>query len=200
MRPDLIRIATFASAVALIFLLTGCGPKSPEQQVADTRAQYVVQLNTWAPREPVVEEVAEEPAAEDAAEGDTGTESTVEEAAGGDQGSDDQGSDDQEMAMEIAGPRPMTIFFDLIVRFDGDEALPGITVDVTHADPFEQEKGAYRQWIDTAGMAKRDTRQISFVLEGIEFEDGDTFSVLLRAHVPLEERGDYREFVEAGSS
>ncbi|MEM7587566.1 MAG: hypothetical protein AAF560_29530, partial [Acidobacteriota bacterium] len=110
----------------------------------------------------------------------------------------EEAAEGEEMMEVEAGPQLRPIFFDLIVRFDGYDALPGITVDITHADAFQKEKEVFRHWLDTTGMAKSDTRQIDFILEDIEFEDGDVFSVMLRETVPSEERGEYREFAEAG--
>ncbi len=99
---------------------------------------------------------------------------------------------------EESGPRPMDISLHLLVRFSGDEALTGITVEVTQADPFGKEKEPTLHWIETAGMGKSDVQQVDLRLEGVEFEDGDAFSVLLREVVPAEARSQYREFAEAG--
>lgn len=105
-----------------------------------------------------------------------------------------EGTEGETMSEPAAGPSPATILIDLIVRFDGSEPLPGITVDIAQADPFEKTKASYRHWIETAGMFKRDTRQISFDLEVEDFQVGDVFSVVLESHVAAEDRGEYREF------
>ena len=89
----------------------------------------------------------------------------------------------------------MNVLFDLVVYFRGRKALKGITVDVTHADDADQEKAVYQQWIDTDGMINGDTRQVDFLLEGMEVEEGDAFAVTLASGVPAD-LGNYPEFSE----
>ena len=182
---------------ALVVLVVGCRPQTYEEQVTETRAQYTVELNSWNLEiyepEPLeareegevageavamaAEAVAAEASAEAAEEAEEGTEEEMEEE------------------IEASGPRSADVLFDLIVRFGGEgPALPGITADIVHSDPFDEEKNRYPQWIETSGMVGGDTRQVNFVLEGIEFEDGDEFSVEFNEFVPPEERGEYREF------
>ena len=207
MRQSLNRVVLSVLTLACVVFLAGCPAKSPEEQIAEARSQYTVQLNTWAPRDP---EVVVEEALEGEAEGAmAGAPQAAAEAAGaaeaavaaeaivaeGEEAAEGEGEMDMEME---SGPKTRPIFFDLIVRFDGYDALPGLTVDITHADAFEKEKAVYRQWLDTSGMAKSDTRQIDFILDDIAFEEGDVFSVQLRSNIPAEERGDYQEFAAAG--
>jgi hypothetical protein len=87
--------------------------------------------------------------------------------------------------------------FDVVVRFDGRKSLPGITIDISHRDPFEKEKARYQQWIETPGMSRGDARQLSFEKEISNYETGDQFAIEFRPFIPPEERGDYREFTEA---
>jgi hypothetical protein len=193
------------SLLAAVLLLAGCAQKSPEERVAETRAEYTVRLNAFLPQEPEVEEPAagegEEMAGEDEEMAEEGEEMAGEgeEAMAADEmegGDEEMAGEGEEMAAE--GPHTAEILFDLIVQFEGDEALPGITVDISHADPFEQEKAVYHHWIETGDMIKGETKQESFVMAIPDFETGDVFSVDLRSYVPPEERGEYREFAEAG--
>ena len=96
-----------------------------------------------------------------------------------------------------AEPPKATILFDLLIRFEGEDPLSGITVDITQADPFERQKEHRRHWIDTSHFLGGSLEQVSFELEGFDFEDGDVFSVELQP-VAAEERGEYREFSEVG--
>ena len=91
------------------------------------------------------------------------------------------------------GPRSQDVLFDLVVSFRGTASLDGITVDVTQAGADEQEKARYHHYIETGGMLDGETRQVEFVLEGLEVEEGDAFSVTLASGVPAE-LGAYREF------
>ena len=191
--------------VAFVFLVAaGCGPNSPEDQVAATRAQYTVRLESFTAEQPEPEPVMEEEVvAEEGEAAATATASAVEsamvaeEAVAGEEGAGEEGMDEEEVVE--SGPRPTDVILHLLVRFGGDEALPGITVEVTQADPFGKEKEPTLHWVETAGMGKSDVQQVDLRLEGIEYEDGDGFSVLLRQTVPAEDRAQYREFAEAGS-
>ncbi len=204
-RQRISRVLLCVIVVACVAVLTGCAAKSPEDQIAETRTQYTVRLNTWAPRdpEPMVDEgmmegdamAAGAEAAESAAEA---AESVAEAAESAVEAGEEMAEGEEEVTEADVVPQTRKIFFDLIVRFDGTKSLPGITVDITHADAFEKEKGQHRYWLDTAGMLKSDTRQIDFELEDVEFVDGDVFSVALRPQVPPEERGEYREFTVTG--
>ncbi len=176
----------------------GCGPASPEEQVAATRAQYTVRLESFTAEEPppAVEEMMMEEAAEAVAAVEEAAEAAeaAEETAEG----EESGEVLEEEAPVESGPRATDVILHLLVRFGGKEALPGITVEVTQADPFGKEKEPTLHWIETAGMVKSDVKQVDLKLEGLEFEEGDAFAVLLRAPVPAEQRSQYREFTEAG--
>ena len=77
---------------------------------------------------------------------------------------------------------------------DIDIYQPVISVAVepkTHAD----QETTYQHYIDTAGMINGDTRQVDFLLEGLEFEEGDAFAVTLAQGVPAD-LSQYREFSE----
>lgn len=185
---------------ALAILVAGCGPQSPEERVAAARAQYIVDLKGWMPQEPEPVDVMEEAliqegeaiaeAAEASAMAAEATAEAVEEYA-------EEGEEGiEEGVEEETGPRTVDVLFDIIVRFNGSgTSLPGITAEVIHSDPLDEEKATYRAYIDTAGMAKGESRQLDFVLEGLEVEEGDGFAVDLVEGVPAD-LGEYREFSE----
>ena len=178
--------------VASLFL-AGCPEKSPELVVAEQRAKYTVKLNTFMAKEPEPAETMEVMEGEMAAAAEEAA--VAEEAEMVEEGAEGEG--EEEMA-EPEGPSSTTVFFDLLVNYDGRDApLPGITVDISHADPFEKEKGAYKHWIDTSGMVRGQMTQFDFELDVPDFETGDVFSVDLRSNIPPEEFGDYREFATA---
>jgi hypothetical protein len=110
----------------------------------------------------------------------------------------------EEMMMEPEmeeGPRTAQILLDVLVAFDGSESLPGLTIDISHADPFQKEKATFREYIETGPMLSGEQKQMTVVLEVENFETGDAFGASVRSNVPAEEQGEYREFAEyAGGS
>lgn len=194
--PQTLRHVTSVLVALAALSAVACGPGSPEEQIAAARAQYTVRLESFTAEQPApeVDEMAPTAVAEEAAGAAEAVAVAAEAAAEAESG------ESEAMAEEVpeeSGPKPTDIILHLLVRFGGEEALPGITVEVTQADPFGKEKEPTLHWIETAGMTKSDVQQIDLELEGVEFEDGDAFSVLLSQHVPPEERGQYREFAEA---
>lgn len=159
-----------ATATAAAVCLAACQPKDPQVRVAQIRSEYTVKLNAWRVVAPETEGEANlgEPGA---ALGETPAET---------------------------GARPVTVMFDVLVSFRGKEPLPGITLDITQADPFEKEKDHRRHWIDTSKFINGSFEQIAFELGGFQLIDGDVFSVDLLQFVPEDVRGEYREFAEAG--
>lgn len=194
LRPSLLGL--LAAACAL--LVVACQPQSPEQRVIEARSQYVVELNSWFPQEkppePIIEEVTED--------GESGDDATANESAdstdaveGGDADSEMEG---EIMMIEPVGPRPVDIFLDLIVRFDGEEPLPGITLDVSQVNAAGEDKNSWRHFLEIPTIIKSETKQVSFTLEDVLFEEGDQFSVVLAKSVDPAERGEYREFAASG--
>ena len=173
--------------------LVACQPKSPEQEVAELRASYTVQLNAWIPQkgEPADEVQGAAIFDDEVAVMDDG------ETAGGETAGDGAMSDEggEEAATEPAGPQTLPILFDLAVRFNGrGKKLAGMTVDVTHADVAQHEKAVYRQWIETGDIVKGDTVQRNFVLT-LPLAEGDAFSVEVVPGVPAD-LSQYREFAQ----
>jgi hypothetical protein len=169
--------------------LVACGPSSPAEEVAKARRQYTVKFNTWILQKnaPVAVDTMDVDPSEGADDGSEG------------EGGDTPGGNLADLSDEIAeldlAPQPASILFDLLVRFDGPEPLPGITLEVTHADPFEKEKEVRLHFIETASFTGAEKiQQVSFVLDDFAYEDGDLFSVDYREVVPEADRAGYREF------
>lgn len=171
------------AALAVALCSAACQPTDPQVRVAQIRSQYTVKLSSWLP-------LAAEPET-------TEPEITEPEAELAEPVPETPPLPLGEEAPVEAGPRPTTIAFDVLISFDGNEPLPGITLDITHADPFQKEKDHRRHWIDTSRFRKGSTEQIDFQLGGFDFIEGDVFSVDLLQNVPAEVRGEYREFAEA---
>lgn len=172
--------------VVSTFALVGCQQLTPEEEVAQKRSQYTVELNSWFVKEPPPEEIVEEAVEETAEEIQ---EEQLEETTPA----------DEVEIVEPEEPEPQTIFFDLIVLWDGrGEPLPGITVEVSHVGADGEEKGSWPEWLEIPDIVKGSTKQVSFEREGVIFEEGDQFAVTLESSVPPEERDRYREFATAG--
>ncbi len=195
------------SIILLVLVgLVACTPSSPEERVAEARSKYRVTLNTFFAQQPEVEEMTDEmtggamdemtmdematdvAASASAAAGD--------EAAAADEAAPMDGEEGMDEELDM-GPQPTNMLFDLVVLFEGTDPLDGLTLDISQADPFEAEKATFRHYIDLGPMVKSETRQVSFELEIMDYEEGDLFSVNLREYVAPEDRSAYREFVEA---
>ncbi|GMU67416.1 MAG: hypothetical protein AMXMBFR36_36900 [Acidobacteriota bacterium] len=91
------------------------------------------------------------------------------------------------------GTGTQRIVLDVLVDWSGRKSLPGLTLDVSMADPAGTEKVRRRVWIETAQL-RRGGEQLALVLDGLPWEPGDGFFVEVRSRVPAAERGQYREF------
>lgn len=169
--------------LTLFLLPMACRQLSPEQRVQGLRAQYTAELNSF-----YVEPAEEETSEEAMQEGETAGEE-AEEAATAEEG--------EEVAEEEAVPQ--NVVLDILVSTEALEYLPGITLDVSQADAAGNEKNHWRVWVDTSQVVRGPGTQVTKVLEGVDYEEGDGFAVEVRPAVPAEERGEYREFSEAGS-
>ena len=166
---------TFVAAAAL--LLAACG--GGEGGVAGARAGFIAEMGSFS----VVQAAAAAEDAMDASEGDAEAEAT-EEAAG-----------EGEMP---AGPETATVLLDFLIHNEGSGTLDGVTVDLTIADPDGNEKERRLLWVETAGLTKGSQRQVAHELTDVAYGDGDGFHVEVRNPIPMEERGEYREF-DAGN-
>lgn len=86
------------------------------------------------------------------------------------------------------------IVLDVLVQFDGQAPLDGVTVDLSVADAAGREKAVRHLWVDTRGLGKGPGRQVTLTLSDLPYLPGDGFFVEVRAPIPAAERGDYREF------
>jgi hypothetical protein len=156
--------------------LSACGPSSPADKIAQTRSLYKARMNGFVVEE---EPIFEEPI------GDlevVGEEADIE----------------AEEAEEPADFEPVAVsqrvLLDILIQHDSNEKLPGITVDVSMADPGGEEKGHWRVWFDTSDIEKANVTQFTHILEDVSYEEGDGFFVEVRYQVPEAERGEYKEF------
>lgn len=168
-----------ALAIAGVGLLA-CEQPTHEERIAELRSQYEAELNSFVTREVPQEADLETPVP---------GEETADEAMEGEEGIIEE---------DLLPPR-IDVILDVIVRHSAREMLPGITLDVSHADAEEVEKNHFRIWVDTSGLAKGETLQVNETFEDVDFEEGDRFFVEVRHSVPPEERSEYWEFSEAES-
>jgi len=162
-------------------LAVGCGQKSPEDRVAAKRGLYSARLNGFLlEEEPLAVEVPELEAVE----------IVDEESVDG----VEPGVIEEELApVEVMEK----VRLDILIQHRSDENLPGVTVDITMVDSAEVEKGHWRAWFDTSEVAEATVTQFTHILEDVGYEEGDGFFVEIRHPIPVEERGDYREFSDA---
>jgi hypothetical protein len=174
------RIALCLSLFAgLAVALAGCAAKSPEERVAELRGKYDAALNGFVVK-------SRPAAAEPVAAGEAAT--AGEETAAG-------GADDG-MAIEEL-PVTSEVMLDIVVRSQSNEVLPGLTLDVSQVDGQKREKGHWRIWVNTSKILRGPGTQVTHVLPGVDYEEGDGFHVEVRRAVPAEERAEYREFAGA---
>lgn len=166
------------SILLAVFLAAGCAPKSPADKVAELRGHYSARLNGFLlEEEPLVTEVPELEAVEITDEGLVdGVEPGVVE--------------EEMAAIEVREK----VRLDILIQHRSNENLPGITVDISMVDSAEKEKGHWRVWFDTSEVTKATVTQFTHILEDVGYEEGDGFFVEIRHPIPVEERGDYREF------
>jgi hypothetical protein len=89
------------------------------------------------------------------------------------------------------------IVLDVLVQFDGQDPLDGVTVDLSVADAAGREKAVRHLWVDTRGLGKGPGKQVTLTLTDLPYLPGDGFFVEVRAPIPAAERGDYKEFAAA---
>lgn len=165
-RASWLRSSALALAVAALLLLAAC---AGEGGVAGARGGYIAEMGSFS--------VVQAPAVAD--------EST--EAADADAEATDE-------AAAPAEPAMASVLLDFLIHNEGSGALDGVTVDLTIADPDGNEKERRLLWVETAGLTKGSQRQVAHELTDVAYTDGDGFHVEVRHPIPMEERGDYREF------
>ncbi len=161
-RPE--AVLSVVAAIALLALACGGGGG-----VAEVRAGYIAQMQSFKVLAPTADEAME---GEDA-------EADMEAEAEG------------EMPAE---PATVDVLLDILVHNEGSGTLDGITVDLTIAGPDGAEKERQLLWIETAGLTKGSQSQVVYELNDVAYTEGDGFHVEVRHPIPMEERGDYREF------
>jgi hypothetical protein len=190
-------LVTMTLIAMTLLVFAGCAPADPQAQVAAARADYEAQLSGWIVRQPEPMEAtldpvatAESPMDENEGEVDPSMASETSPAA-------------EEMAAVVdpvvPDPTEITVLFDVIVLFSGKDPLPGLTVDITHADAAGGEKVVRQHYLEVGDLLRGSTRQVAIELDGWDLTDGDQFSIEVRRGLSDAERGTYREFQEAGS-
>lgn len=167
-----------AIVVVLLLGLAGsaCGPKSPADKIAQTRSLYSASMNGFVvEEEPIFEQPIEE------------IEVSVEEA-------EIEAAELEEQADFEPVAVSQRVLLDILIKHDSNQKLPGITVEISMADPDGQEKNHWRVWFDTSDIEKANVTQFTHILEDVSYEEGDGFFAEIRHPVPEAERGDYKEF------
>ncbi len=175
-----------AAAVVVLAAIVGlaaCSQKSPEEQVAEERGRYKATLNGFLvqPQPDLV--------AVDVEAAPAGGEAEAAEPAA---------EDEPEMVVEELPPPNPDVLLDILVQHDSNRPLAGVTVDVSMVDSAQVEKGAWKVWVDTSGLKKGNHLQVTHVLKGVDYAEGDGFFVEVRNPIPAAERGEYREFSSPG--
>lgn len=186
-------MATGVFLLALTLPAGGCMETDPDDEALAGRALYSVSLLSYTVDGHSVA-LMESP---DPAEAGAAASSSMAGAEAAAVASEEAAEGEEGMPPD-QGPRNTGVLLDLLVRFRGETPLPGITVDVDLVDAGGTIKETYHEWVETRGFQSGDERQVELRLEADEFEDGDQFSVEWEAFVPPEDRGEYREFAEAG--
>ena len=182
----------FAVTFVVVLLLglagSACGPSSPAEKIAQTRSLYSARVNGFVvEEEPIFDEPIVEAEVEEAEVEEVEIEAEVEEA-----------EVEVEELEEQADFEPVAVsqrvLLDILIQHDSNEKLPGITVEISMADPDGQEKNHWRAWFDTSNIEKANVTQFTHILEDVSYEEGDGFYVDIRHPVPEAERGEYKEF------
>ncbi len=166
------RSTAFAFAVAALLLLAAC---AGEGGVAEARTGYIAEMGDGLGSFRVLAPEVSEEVGEAEADVDSDAEAGAEAEA-------------------PAEPALVTVLLDFLIHNEGSGALDGVTVDLTIADPDGNEKERRLLWVETAGLTKGSQRQVAHELTDVAYTDGDGFHVEVRYPIPMEERGDYREF------
>ena len=165
LRPE----AVLALLAAIALLAVACGGAGG---VAEARTGYIAEMRSFAVQAPAADEAM---AAEDAVA--------------------DMEAEDAEAEGDMpAEPAMVDVLLDILVHNEGSGTLDGITVDLTIGGLDGTEKERRLLWLETAGMTKGSQSQIVYELNDVAYTEGDGFHVEVRYPIPMEERGDYREF------
>lgn len=171
------RIALLSSLALIVAAVAACTPQNPEQRVAAMRAKYEAKLIGFvAKHEPPAPSVEPAPQEEE-------RELTPADL-------------DQPIAPPEVQELPLTVdvVLDILVTNQNNEALPGLTVDVSQVDAAKQEKGHWRIWVDTSKVGRGPGTSVTHTLPGVDYVEGDGFLVEVVNPVPADAQGEYKEF------
>lgn len=174
-RPASLAVITMSALALCALVLGACQQLTPEQQVEKLRSQFSVQASPFSIRETPLE--VDEPTEDD---------------------EDAENADDGEIdldAIVLDAPVKKDVLIDVLIGTESSgEVLPGLTLDIDHVDSSRELKERYLYWVDTSKVLKGSNTQVTIVIEDVDYEEGDAFSVSVRSAVPAEERSGYREF------
>jgi pentapeptide MXKDX repeat protein len=195
------RYFAFCLAVAATLLAVACAEPSPEEKVAAQRALYTAQLNSFSVvEEPVADATVmgegEMPGDEMSGDQMSGDEMPGDEMSGDEMSGDEttDAGDEAVAAVMPAVPVHRNVLLDILLQNTGKTSLPGITVDITQVDASKQVKATWKAFLEIPNLAFGTTEQVAYMLEGVDYKEGDGFNVEVRSPVPAAERGDYAEF------
>lgn len=183
---------------AVLTIACGGGPKDPAERIDQIRSGYEASLNGF-----VVEQVPQtgEPdvvsmdmgAEDEAAQGETAG-AAEGEAGAGDEMAGEAGTEGSEVSTR------QDAVLDILLSLHRRDTLPGITVDIEQVGPEPEHavKATYHAYLDTSDIQQGGGTQVSYRLENVDYQEGDGFHVEVRYPIPPGERGEYREFQEAG--
>ncbi len=174
-------------ALIVVAVLAGCASKTPVEQMIEARAAYKVSLNPFFTKQVPVGGAEAAPVGEEASDADASEVGSDEGVAA----AEDVGTA-EEPPVEV--PMQTNVHLDIIVQHRLDEALEGLTLDISMIDDKQNEVGQWKVWVETAGLLKANQLPVTHVLEDVDFEEGYGFNVEVRSGIPPSEYGDYREF------
>lgn len=182
---------TVLPVLLVLCLVAACGgaPETPAERVDEIRSRYSADLNGFAVHQVPVE--GEETMPEGPGDGAVEEGAEAEEAV-------EAGAESEPAAEEV--PVRQDVILDILLSRESREPLPGITVDIEHVGPEPERavKESYRAYLDASGVHRGAGTQVVHRLEDVDYVEGDGFHVEVRHPVPPGERGEYREFQEAG--
>lgn len=196
------KISAWLVPLALMTLIAvACSPPTGAERVAEMRGRYTAEVRNFVPREvPLVSEGSE-----------AGAEGAEAEGEPDDAAAEDAAMDDGEgIEEETIVPTRTDVLLDILIRNENRENLPGLTLDVvllpaggdeemTESDLLAAAERSWRIYVDSSTIGRGPGTSVTHTLEDVPgFEEGDRFAAFVRHPVPAGERGEYREFAEAG--
>lgn len=181
--------------LAFAFAPIACAPTDPMAKIAAARDDYEAQLSSWIIRPPAPPEIDTESEEAGSVEGAM---APAAEEGEGEEGEGEEGEGEMLDEPEPVDPRSQVVLFDIIVLYSGSDPLPGITVDISHVGADGAEKAVRRHYLEVPTIRRGSTEQVAVELDGWDLADGDSFAIDVRQGLSEAERGEYREFQNAG--